>query len=391
MSFEFNMVPRVLFGRGEFDRVGTLAAEYGRAALVVTNAGPSSAGMLGRLERLLAASGVRSAVFAVEGEPEIEDVDGGVEAARRVGAELLIGLGGGSALDTAKAVAGLLTNGGTALDYMEVIGKGQRITRPAAPWIAVPTTAGTGAEVTRNAVIGCKSKHFKASIRSEKLLARLALIDPVLGLGVRPDVTARTGMDALTQCLEAYTSEDAQPLTDGLALEGLRRAGRSLRRAFENGGDLDAREDMALAALLGGITLSNAGLGAVHGFAAPMGARFPIPHGTVCAALLPHVLEANTVAARASGQGAALLARYAEAGRALTGTRGRNDDEDLTAGLDCVRRLARDLRIPRLGEFGVREEHIPELVTLARKASSMKFNPVVLSEDALGTILRQAL
>jgi alcohol dehydrogenase class IV len=391
MPFDFHMVPRILFGRGEFERIGGLAAEFGRSALVVTNAGPSSAELLGRLEELLLAAGLKTAVFAVEGEPEIEDVDGGVGAARRAGAELIVGLGGGSALDTAKAVAGLLTNGGAALDYMEVIGKGRKITRPAAPWIAVPTTAGTGAEVTRNAVIGCKAKHFKASIRSEKLLARVALVDPVLGVGVRPDVTARCGMDALTQCLEAYTSKGAQPLTDALALEGLRRVGRSLRRAYQDGQDLGAREDMALAALLGGMTLANAGLGAVHGFAAPMGARFPIPHGTICAALLPHVMAANTSAARASAGGAPVLERYAEAGRALTGRRELGAEEALAAGLEFVRQLARELAIPRLGGFGVTEGDIGEVVGLARKASSMKFNPVELSEEALSGVLRAAL
>jgi alcohol dehydrogenase class IV len=399
MPFDFHMVPRILFGRGEFERIGGLAAEFGRSALVVTNAGPSSAELLGRLEKLLGAAGLKTAVFTVEGEPEIEDVDGGVEAARRAGAELIVGLGGGSALDTGKAVAGLLANGGTALDYMEVIGKGRKITRPGAPWIAVPTTAGTGAEATCNAVIGCKAKHFKASIRSEKLLARVALVDPVLGVGVRPDVTARCGMDALTQCLEAYTSKGAQPLTDALALEGLRRAGRALRRAYQGGQDLGAREDMALAALLGGIALANAGLGAVHGFAAPMGARFPIPHGTVCAALLPHVMAANIGAAQESPEGAAILTRYAEAGRALTGRREefgdrpdvRSVSEFLAAGLDFVQQLARELAIPRLGGFGVTEGDIGEMVGLARKASSMKFNPVELSEEALAGVLRAAL
>lgn len=385
---------RVVFGRGRFKQVGELAAEFGHKALVITNA--DRAGKLGLLERLaglLGAHGVTQAVFRVEGEPRAEDVDRGTAVAKDAQAEFLIALGGGSALDAAKAVAGLLTNGGAALDYMEVVGRGRKITRPGAPWIAIPTTAGTGAEVTRNAVIACPEKRFKASIRSHHLLPRVALVDAELGLHVRPEITARSGMDALTQLIEAYTSTGAQPLTDALALQGLACAGRSLRRVFHHGEDLDAREDMALAALLSGMCLSNAGLGAVHGCAAPLGARFPAPHGAVCAALLPGVLAANIAALQASTelQAGAALAKYVAVGRVLAGKMGLGPDEALRACVEVTRALVAELKIPRLGAFGVGEKDVADLAAAAGKSNSMRYNPAPLPYETLAGVLRGAL
>jgi alcohol dehydrogenase class IV len=390
-NFELFLVPRILFGCGQFNKIGQLAGGLGRSALVVTNLSGGGGRTLERLAELLAEAGVRHEVFRVAGEPEVEDLDRGLAAAGAMQAELLIGLGGGSAIDTAKAVAGLLANGGAALDYMEVIGQGRRLSRQAAPWIAAPTTAGTGAEVTRNAVIGFKQKHFKASIRSEHLLARVALVDPELTVSVPPEVTAATGMDALTQCLEAYTSNAAQPATDALALEGLRRAGRSLRRAYENGTDLEAREDLSLAALFSGICLAHAGLGAVHGCASPLGARFPAPHGSVCAALLAPVVAANVAALRRARPESPALARYAQAARVLTSAPALRDDDAIDAGLRAIRELVRDLKIPGLGRFGAREEHLAELARSAKKASSMKYNPIELTEDQLSGALHEAL
>jgi alcohol dehydrogenase class IV len=306
---------------------------------------------------------------------------------------MAIGIGGGSAIDAAKAVAGLLTNGGEGgglLDYLEVVGKGQKISRPAAPWIAIPCTAGTGAEATRNAVIGFKGEgqNFKASIRSELLLARIALIDPELAISVRPSVTASSGMDALCQCIESYTSSGANPMTDALALEGIQRAARSLKRAYLNPRDLDAREDMALAALLSGIALANAGLGAVHGFAAPLGAAFPVPHGTICAALLPHVMAANAAALRAANHPTA--SRYATIGRLIL-NRPAPDDDAIASAVAFVQSLARDLNIPPLRQFGITPDAVPAQVALAQKSSSMKYNPVPLPPDVLTQILTAAL
>jgi alcohol dehydrogenase class IV len=377
-AFELYSVPRVVFGRGEVRHLGQLTAGFGRRALVVYN----GSGLGERMAEVLGAAGVESVLRRQRGEPIVADVDAAVTEARERGCDVVIGTGGGSAIDAAKAVAGLLTNGSSAVDYMEVVGKGQKITRPATPWIAVPTTAGTGAEATRNAVIGLPEKRFKASLRSELLMARVAVIDPELGVDVPGEVTARSGMDALCQLIESYTSSGAQPVTDALALRGIELAAASLVPAFRNGHDVAAREGMAMAAYLSGVTLTNAGLGAVHGFAAPLGANYPVPHGTVCAALLPHVIAATL---RAGGR--EVMERYATIGRVLAG------DSKLAAegaAHACVRftaGLVKELGIPPLSKFGMAEGDVSEMVGLARKASSMRFNPVVLSDEALAGVL----
>ena len=391
-KFDFYTVGRIVFGRGQLSRIGELAAPLGSAALVIHNAGErGGGGVVDHLADLLFAAGIRSIFLRQRGEPQVSDVDRGVQTAAAEGCQLVIALGGGSAIDTAKAVAGLITNGGTALDYMEVIGKGLKITHPSAPWIAIPTTAGTGAEATRNAVIGAPEKHFKASIRSEHLLPRVALIDPELGAAVRPEVTARSGMDALCQLVESYTSTGAQPMADALALQGIALVARSLRRAYQNGADLDAREDMAMAALLSGITLSNAGLGAVHGFAAPLGANFPVPHGVVCAVLLPLVIRANVDAVRLQSPSHPTLLRYATIGRLLAGRPDLPDPAAIDACIQFTADLVRDLSIPPLGQFGLKATDVPAMVALARKSSSMRYNPVTLPDDVLASLLADGL
>jgi alcohol dehydrogenase class IV len=387
-SFDFYSVPRIVFGCGKISLIGELGAQLGTRALVVHNGADQIAQ---KLLGLLDARALRTTLFRQKGEPTIEDIDRALAAARSEECDLVIGLGGGSAIDAAKAVAGLLTNGGSALDYMEVIGKGQKIAKPAAPWIAVPTTAGTGAEVTRNAVIGAPQHRYKASIRGEQLLARIALVDPELGIDVPPSVTASSGMDALCQLIEAYTSTGAQPMTDALAEKGMALAAGALQRAYRNGTDISARHDMALAALFSGIALTNAGLGAVHGFAAPLGANFPVPHGTVCAALLPLVIEANVQALRARDERHPTLLRYAQVGRLLASERQLGDDQAISAAARRTAALVKELNIPPLRQFGIHEADVPAMAQLARKASSMRYNPVELSDGSLQAILRRAL
>jgi alcohol dehydrogenase class IV len=390
--FELVGVGRIVFGSGAVERMGPIASAMGRLALVVTNAGPAGAGgATDAVTRELVEHGVNCAIFVQHREPTVDDVDAALQTARRGRCDVVVGLGGGSAIDCAKAVAALMTNGGSALDYMEVVGKGLKLRRPSAPWIAVPTTSGTGAEVTRNAVIACPDRNFKASIRGEGLLASAAVVDPMLGLGVPAAVTACSGMDALCQLIESYTSTGAQPITDALAAEGIPRAARSLERAVKNGSDLPAREDMALAALLSGITLTNAGLGAVHGFAAPMGANFPAPHGAICAALLPGVMAANVRALRAADAKHPVLARYARGGRLLTGRARLGDRAAIDAGVRFVADLAAAIGIPPLSKFGVTIDRAPEMVALAKKASSMRYNPVELSDEELIEILTEAV
>jgi len=391
VRFEFYTAAAIVFGRGELARVGELARPLGTRALLVRDGDHlERTGTLPRLAGSLGAAGIAFTEVRVRGEPDVEAVEAAVELARAARPELVIGLGGGSALDTAKAVAGLTPQPGTLLDHLEVVGRGQPLAAAPLPVVAIPTTAGTGAEVTQNAVIAVPERRFKASIRSPRLVPRLALVDPALTDSVPPDVTAATGLDALTQLIEPYVSCRAQPLTDGLALMGIRLVAGALERAFHDGADTAARDDLALAALLGGICLANAGLGAVHGFAAPLGASFPVPHGVACAALLPYVMRANVAALRAGAGPDHALRRYAEIGALLAGPR-PNATEDVDAGIAWVAALVRALRIPPLGAYGVTPAAVPDLVIAARQASSMRGNPIVLGDDALAAVLVAAL
>ena len=382
--FEFATAARIVFGAGTVNGVGTIAGDFGRRALVVM--GRDSR----RGERLLInlqSADVSAVTFSVVGEPELATVERGTKLARSERCELVIGFGGGSAIDAAKAIAAMLANDGELLDYVEIIGRGQPLTKPSAPFIAIPTTAGTGSEVTRNAVLASPEHKLKVSLRSPLMLARVAVVDPELTYDLPPALTANTGMDALTQLIEPFVCNRANPLTDGLCVEGLRRAARSLRIAFSNGKDKDAREDMAVAGLFGGLALSNAGLGAVHGFAGPIGGSFPVPHGAICAALLPHVMAINLRALRQRDPNGPALYRYEEVARWLAGDIKAKPDD----GLKWVRALVIDLKVPRLASFGIQHEHFPDLVAKAMNASSMKANPIALTPEELTEILEQAL
>jgi alcohol dehydrogenase class IV len=393
MRFEFTTVPRIVFGAGALREAGAIAKGFGSRAFVVTGRDTKRAGTL---LKILHDAGVSAATFSVAGEPELSTVEQGAALAKKENCELVIGYGGGSALDAAKAIAAMLANAGELLDYLEIIGRGKALTKPSAPFIAIPTTAGTGTEVTRNAVLASPEHKLKVSLRSPLMLAKVALVDPELTYDLPPALTASTGLDALTQLIEPFVCLRANPMTDGLCREGIRRAARSLRVAFADGKNKSAREDMAVAGLFGGLALANAGLGAVHGFAGPIGGMFPAaPHGAICAALLPHVMSANIRALRqackndaaAGAVHTAALRRYDEVARLLTGNANATADD----GVKWVRALAADLKILRLGSFGMRQEHIADLVTRAANASSMKANPIALTPDELAETLRRAL
>lgn len=386
MDLDFATAGRIRFGVGVAAELGAIAAGLGARALLVTGAEPRR---FPEVVDAIAAAGVDLTVFAVRGEPTTEAAQAGVEVARAAGCDLVIGLGGGSALDAGKAIAALLTNPGAPLDYLEVVGRGQPLTADPAPFIAVPTTAGTGSEVTRNAVLAVKERRVKVSLRSPKMLPDVAVVDPALTLSLPPKVTADCGLDALTQVIEPFVSRRANPLTDALCREGIRRAARSLRRAYEHGDDLAARTDMALTSLFGGLALANAKLGAVHGFAGPIGGMFPAPHGAVCACLLPHVVAANVRAltARGGAEGAAILERYREVAVLLSG----RADATVDYGIAWLRTLADDLGIGTLRAYGVSEADLPAIIDKSARSSSMKGNPIVLSEDELRRILVAAL
>ncbi len=382
-NFEFATATRIIFGAGTLSQAGANAKSLGRRALVITGSNPA------RAEKLLAslkAAGVATTTFSVAGEPEIATVQRGLTLARSEKCDVIVGFGGGSVLDAAKAIAAMLANKGELLDYLEVIGQGKVLAKPSVPFIAIPTTAGTGTEVTRNAVLASPEHKVKVSLRSPLMLARLAVVDPELTYDLPPAITATTGLDALTQLIEPYTSSRANPMTDVLCVEGIRRAARSLREAVANGSNKSAREDMALASLYGGLALANAGLGAVHGFAGPIGGSFAAPHGAICAALLPHVMAMNIQALRDRNIQSPVLRRYNQIATLLTG----NQSATASTGVEWIRQLVGRLPVPKLREYGVGREHFPDLVARAANASSMKANPIQLTPAELTEVLNQA-
>ena len=382
MEFEFATAQQIIFGEGKAAAIGNYAQQMGNRALVVT--GSSSP----RVQTLLTSwrsLGFVGETCTVRNEPTIADVLTAVKVARVHRCDMVVAIGGGSVIDTGKAVGALLSNPGDPLDYLEVVGRGQPLSQPSAPVIAVPTTAGTGAEVTRNAVLAVPEKQVKVSLRSPTMLPRLALVDPELTYSAPPAVTASTGMDALTQCIEPYLSNQANPITDALALQGTKAAAVSLRQAYHDGADRTARSDMALASLCGGLALANAKLGAVHGFAGVIGGMFPIPHGVVCARLLPFVFEANMSALAAAGS--PVLSRFDNIALVLTA------DERATRhdAVQWLHDLSKELQIPPLHTYGVQPAAFDEIIAKTQRSSSMKGNPIPFSDETLRRILTAAL
>jgi alcohol dehydrogenase class IV len=339
------------------------------------------------LIRALDSEGVRVSEFRVTQEPAVELVLAGLDRARAGECDVIIAVGGGSVIDAAKAIAALLANPGTIYDYLEVVGKGQPLPNPSVACIAVPTTAGTGSEVTRNAVIAVKERKVKVSLRGPSILPRLAIVDPELTYSLSASVTATSGLDALTQLIEPFLSTASNPMTDAVCSEGIRRVARSLKLACERADDRAAREDMALASLFSGMALANAKLGAVHGFAGPIGGMFPASHGSICARLLPVVFEINLRALRQRSHNSPILDRFAQVAQLLT------SDPHATpeAGTLWLRELCNALRVPPLAAHGVSTSDFAEIIAQAKKASSMKGNPVELTDEELTGVLDSAL
>lgn len=384
MNLEFATANRILFGPGTLKQVGPIAASFGKEAIIITGSNPDRAQPL---FAELAAHGIEYSTFSVSDEPTVEDTLSILHATRNTQHDFVIAFGGGSVLDMGKAIAALLTNPGDPLDYLEVVGKGQPLKQPSASLIAIPTTSGTGSEVTRNAVLAVPEKGVKVSMRSPTMLPKVAIVDPLLTLSVPPNITAFTGMDALTQCLEPLVSSRANPLTDGIAWEGLRRASVSLQKAVEHGSDASARESMSFASLCGGLALANSGLGAVHGFAGPFGGMFHAPHGGICAALLAPVMEANLKALTERAPQHPALPRFTEIAQLLTG------DRDATAadGVRWVADLTRTLKIQPLSAYEFSQSDFDSLIAKSQAASSMKANPIPLTDGELAKILEKAL
>jgi alcohol dehydrogenase class IV len=387
MRYEFATAQRIVVGPGCGAELADSARALGGRALLALGSGMAArGGPAAALAAQLAERGLIAASYPVAGEPQIIDIEEGARMARASGCDMVIGIGGGSVLDTAKAIAALAANDGGALDYMEVIGAGRPLERAALPIIAVPTTAGTGSEVTRNAVIAAPHQRAKASIRHASMLPRLALVDSTLTHDLPPQLTAGSGLDALTQLIEPYVSRRAQPIADGLCLEGLSRAAWALRRAYHAPEDAAAREAMSSASLLGGMALANAGLGAVHGIAAPLGGAYPAPHGAACAALLPHVTATNIAALRRRDPHGPALARYARVAVALLGPMAVLDDL-----VPALRELVAELHIPTLASYSLAAAGVPDLAAAAAKASSTRANPIDLEQSELEEAIYAAL
>lgn len=383
-AFILSRLPRIVFGAGCFDQLAPETARLGRHALVVTGARSFRAGPhWPRLMQALAANNIAVESLAVAGEPTAELVDNAVTAFKGAGVDVVVGLGGGSALDAAKAIAGLLPSGASVMDHLEIVGRGIPYHGPALPLIAVPTTAGTGCEATRNAVISrIGPDGFKRSFRHDALMPALALVDPALLDGAPRAVLAANGMDALTQLMESFTSTRANALTDGLAWAGLEAVAEGFMAALDGNPAGQAR--MAFAAMVSGICLAHTGLGAVHGLASPLGAAFPIPHGTVCGTLVAAVTQANIAALRERDPLGPALPKYRRLGTLLGGGDGLDTLEA------TLQRWVDALAMPRLSGFGMTEADIPGIVA-ASGGTSMQTNPLVLSEAELSAILRQRL
>jgi len=383
VNFEFAAPTRIIFGEGRLADVPKIVLGMGSRALVVEGRSGRAELLIRELEEV----GLATTSIRVVSEPTIALVEHGLAQARSEQCDVVVALGGGSVIDAGKAISALLTNDAPVRDYLEVIGKARPLTNRAAPFIAIPTTAGTGAEVTRNAVLMAEDEQVKVSLRSPLMIPAVALIDPELTYSLPPSVTASTGLDALTQCIEPFVSPHANPLSDAVAREGIHRASGALRRAFRDGHDREARRDMAVASLCGGLALANAKLGAVHGFASPLCGMFPVPHGMACARLLPVITEINVRALRARAPNAMAVARYDEVARIVTGEASARAEDALV----WLRELVAELSVPGLATYGVRTADIPRVVAAARQASSMQGNPIVLTDaelhDALGTAI----
>jgi alcohol dehydrogenase class IV len=378
-SFDLALPRKVLFGPGRADELATLLPTLGKNWVLFTGSNPGRhRHLLGEVEPV--------AVVPVTHEPTVDDARAAIDTARAAGADAVVAVGGGSVLDLAKVIAVLLGNGTDPLDHLEVVGRGLPFEGPGLPYVAVPTTAGTGAEATANAPLRSPEHGVKASLRSPRLLAAVALVDPLLTLSCPPAVTASSGLDALTQCLEPYVSPRANPASDSFAVEGLRRGARALRAAYEHGDDAGAREDMAMCSLFGGIALANAKLGAVHGLAGVLGGMIDAPHGAICAALLAATVRTNLRALRDRDPDSPALHRFGSVARLVTG----REDAVADDAVDWLHETVAALHVPALGALGLEPARHAEVADKAARSSSMQGNPVALTDEELLGVLAAA-
>ena len=382
MKFEFSTAPQIIFGNNSIEKIGQLSLTLGKTCFLVCGRNTLRAEII---QKTLNENKISSIVFQITQEPTVSMIEDGIKKIQSNRCDFVIGIGGGSVIDAAKAIAALSTNSGTIYNYLEVIGLAKPLLNPPLPCIAIPTTSGTGTEVTKNATLICPDHKVKISLRGPQLIPQIAVIDPELTHTMPPFLTACTGLDALTQIIESFVSHCANPVTDALCRDGLNRVRNSLIKAYTDGHNNQARQDMALASLIGGIALSNAKLGAVHGFAGPIGGMFAVAHGVVCAGLLPNVIEHNIRLLQKNALNHVLI-RYHEIAQILT----RNEDAAPEDAIVWIKEVIETCKIPHLSYYGITKSHFSEIIFKAKNSSSMKGNPILLDDDDLLSILHQA-
>ena len=384
MKYEFATSRRIVFGAGSLSEIGSELKEFGHSALLVIGTNPERAT---KLVTILNEVKITTNLYQVIGEPTVKAIKEGIGMAKKIGCDMVIGIGGGSALDAGKAIAIMVKNENDLLDYLEVIGKNQVIKKPGLPYIAIPTTAGTGTEVTRNAVILAPEQRVKVSLRSQYMLPALAVVDPTLSYSMSPETTASTGLDALTQLIEPFVCNKPNVFVDAFCREGILRVSRSIKKAYNNGLDIEARLDMSLASLFSGLALANAKLGAVHGIAGPFGGMYSAPHGMICACLLPHIIQLNVELLRIKIHDTQALERYKLISQWVTG----NDKADLEEGIAWFYNLNKELNIPSLAKLGINKNEIDLIVEKSMHSSSMKGNSVDLTYQDVYDVLVRAM
>ncbi len=384
--FDFASAGRILFGRGRIAELPDLIKPSGKKVMLVTGGHP---GRHDSLRILLEKAGISVAVESVSGEPTVQRVSEITDSILRQQCEVVAGIGGGSVIDAAKAAAALANNPGDIMDYLEVVGAGKPLPQPALPYIAIPTTAGTGAEVTKNSVITVPEQHVKVSLRSPFMLPRFALVDPDLALECPPEVSVNCGFDALCHLIEAYLSAKATPMSDAVCREGLSRmGGGALVLHWMRPEDPNVMVNVSLGSLLGGMALANGGLGAVHGFAGVIGGMTGAPHGAVCAALLPAVLRMNLDIAC---QGKQPLCRQTMARINETALMLSRDVNSKTQDLiTLIENMSTQQNVAGLEKLGVKRAEFPVIIEKSSRASSMKGNPFLLTAEQLFQILDES-
>lgn len=387
--FSVARLPRIEFGSGAFRRTADITEQFGKHALIVTGARsfPKSENWHQLLQQFTA-SNIHYEHVSIDGEPSPEMIDAAVNEYATTNIEVVVGIGGGSAMDAAKAIAGLLRVRQSVMDFLEGVGPELLYKGPAVPLIAIPTTAGTGSEATKNAVLS-KQGHdgFKKSFRDDKLVAEVAIVDPDLLSSCPREVIAANGMDALTQLIESYVSIKANVFNDALGISGLRAARDGLVNLYQSAGaDAAARERMAYASLISGINLAQTGLGSVHGLASPLGAFYPVPHGIVCGTLVATATRTNINAMLERDPDNVAIERYARVSEVLSQRRFKSTDEALDQLVELLMKWTYDLQLEKLSRYGLKSSALDHVVAHSR-GSSMKTNPIVLTDEEIKSIL----